>query len=248
MRIKGNTILITGGATGIGFALAEHFINAGNEVVICGRRADKLSEAKEKLPKVHIKVCDVSKDDERKELIDWTNKKFPAFNILVNNAGIQKMIFMKQENSTERISSEVITNLIAPVHLTNLAVSSLSKQKEAAVVNITSGLAFIPLAIAPVYCATKAALHSFCLSTRHQLKDTPIKIFEIIPPIVETELGRDDSRSDREVHGIQPSEVATETLKALAEDNYEAAVGEAVNLYNAAHSDKEKFVFGRIND
>jgi uncharacterized oxidoreductase len=247
MNIKGNTVLITGGATGIGLALAEAFLDAGNEVIICGRRANRLEEAKAKLPKIHTKICDVSKDGQRKDLIKWTIENFPAFNILVNNAGIQRMLFLKKECATEAICAEVDTNFVAPMHLTNLAVGHLSKKNEAAIINISSGLAFIPLAIAPVYCATKAALHSFCMSSRHQLKGTPIKVFEVAPPIVETELGRDGSRTEREVHGIQPSVVATATLGALASDNYMLAVEQAAGLYSASHSDKEKVVFERMN-
>jgi uncharacterized oxidoreductase len=247
MQVSNNTILITGGATGIGFSLAEYFIKEGNEVIICGRRAGKLEEAKHKLPKLHTRLADVSVDTDREALINWVSTNFPSFNILINNAGIQQFMFLKKENSTDSIYSEIASNLIGPVHLTNLVVPHFSKQKEAAIINVTSGLGFIPLAMAPVYCATKAALHSFSMSSRHQLKDTSIKIFEIIPPIVETELGQHTSRKDREVRGIPASEVALETVKALRTDKFECPIGMAVDLYNAAHSDKAGFVFDRMN-
>lgn len=247
MKTSGNTILITGGATGIGLALAEHLLNEGNEVIICGRRAERLQDAKQKFPGLHTRVADVASETGREELMNWVASQFPSFNMLINNAGIQQLFFLKKPNSTASIYNEVATNLIAPIHLTNLAIPHLSKQKEAAIVNITSGLAFVPLVIAPVYCASKAALHSFCLSSRHQLRDTSIKIFEIIPPIVETELGHDNSRKEREVRGIQPSEVAVETLKALATDQFEVPVGMAAGIYNAAHSGKVNDVLQRMN-
>jgi uncharacterized oxidoreductase len=247
MRVKDNTILITGGATGIGYALAEQFIREGNEVIICGRRPGKLDGAKIKLPKLHTRVADVSKEADRIELILWVIKNFPSFNILVNNAGIQQMLFLKNQTSFDTIQNEIAINLTAPIHLTNLVFPHFSKHKESAVVNISSGLGFIPLAFAPVYCATKAALHSFSITSRHQLKGTSIKVFEIIPPIVETELGKSGSRRGREVKGIPASEVATETLSALRSDKFEYPVGIALNIYNAAHSDKADFVFNNMN-
>src|ERR1051326_9641896 len=118
MKITGNTILITGGATGIGLALAEKFSSTHNEVIICGRRKEKLEEAKQKFPGLHIKVCNVSKEAERKELIEWAIKNFPSFNVLVNNAGIQQMVLLTKEISAQNISNEVNTNLVAPIHFT----------------------------------------------------------------------------------------------------------------------------------
>jgi uncharacterized oxidoreductase len=247
MKITGNTILITGGATGIGYALAEHFIKEGNKVIICGRRQSKLEEARKKLPQIETRVADISTAHGRKELVSWVIKNFPGFNVLVNNAGIQQLIFLKRDNSNEIIDNEIATNLTAPVHLTNLVVSHFSLKNEAAIINISSGLGFIPLAIAPVYCATKAALHSFSISSRFQLKDTSIRIFEIIPPIVETELGKDNSRKERDVKGITPSEVATETLQALKSDKFEYPIGMAAGLYNAYRSNEADEVFKRMN-
>lgn len=247
MQTNNNTILITGGATGIGFALAEKFSKNGNTVIICGRRKDKLDEAKRKCPDLHIKTTDINNPKDRIELLQWVISNFPDFNILVNNAGIQKTLFIKQENTVEAITTEVMTNLVSPIHLTNLLVPHLAKQKEAAIINISSGLAFIPVAAMPVYCATKAALHSFTISARHQLKDTSIKVFEIAPPIVETELGHDSSRSEKTLEGIPPSQVADETFDAVKSNRFELAVGMALNLYQAAHSDKAEFVFNKMN-
>jgi uncharacterized oxidoreductase len=247
MKTSNNTILITGGASGIGLAIAQKFLENGNTVIICGRRADKLAEVKSRFPDLHTKVADISNPDDRIELRDWVTSNFPGLNILVNNAGIQNTFFLKQQNTIEAITSEVTTNLISPIHLANLFVPHLIKQQEAAIVNITSGLAYIPVVATAVYCATKAALHSFTLSARHQLKDTSIKVFEIAPPIVDTELGNDSSHTEREVAGIQPSQVAQETFLAIQNDQYECAIGMAQNLYQAAHSDKAGIVFNQVN-
>lgn len=247
MKTSDNTVLITGGATGIGFAIAQKLLENGNTVIVCGRRGDRLAEAKSKLPSMHTRVADIANPKDRIELRDWVISNFPGLNIVVNNAGIQKTFFLKQENTTEAITEEVTTNLISPIHLANLFVPHLAKQREAAIVNMTSGLAYIPQAITPVYCATKAALHSFTLSARHQLKDTSIKVFEIAPPIVDTELGQESSHTEREVAGISPSQAANETILALQNDQYEYAIGMAQNLYRAAHSDKADMVFNQVN-
>lgn len=248
MKVKGNTILITGGATGIGFSLAEAFVNAGNEVIICGRRENKLKEAKDKLPQIHTKRCDLSKGEERKLLYDWVISNFKNINMLVNNAGIQRMIDLKK--GTQDLldgEDEIEVNLKAYIHLSAYFIPLFLKRKEAAIVNISSGLAFIPIAIMPVYCATKAAVHSFSLSLRHQLKNTPIKVFEIIPPTVDTELDR-GAREEREQEerGISPSEVAEATIRALENDEYEVVVGMAKNLLMGSRNNPEQ-VFQNIN-
>jgi uncharacterized oxidoreductase len=241
MKISGNTILITGGATGIGFALADAFSEAGNGVIICGRRREKLDEAKGKLPKVNTIQCDISDAKERSALFDWTVKNFPTLNILVNNAGIQRQTdFRKGMKSLLAGEDEIETNLRAPVHLAALFIPHLAEQGEAAIVNVSSGLAFIPLAAMPVYCASKAAIHSFSLSLRHQLKETSIKVFEIIPPIVDTELHKGErERRGQKDRGIKPREVALAALQALEADDYELAVGRAKSLQVGARNDPD---------
>jgi uncharacterized oxidoreductase len=248
MNPSGNTILITGGATGIGFALAEHFLNAGNKVIICGRREKKLAEAKEKFPALHTRVCDVSDAKQREDLMEWAAASYPGFNVLINNAGIQNAADLKKKLDPESIAQEINTNLTAPIHLTSLAIPYLKKQKEAAIMNVTSGLGFVPLADVPVYCSTKAALHSFTLSLRSQLKDTSIKVFEIIPPIVDTELDK-GSRDQRGManRGIPPSVVAEETLKGFENDAPDIVVGMAVNFYNAVNTPEARAGFERMN-
>jgi uncharacterized oxidoreductase len=248
MKGNGNTILITGGATGIGFALAEAFVKAGNKVLICGRREAKLEEAKEKLPQIQTRQCDLSRKEDRESFCDWVRDNHKDLNILVNNAGIQRTINLKK-GATELLAGEdeVQTNLIASIHLSAYFAPLLLKKKQAAIMNVSSGLGFIPIAAMPIYCATKAGIHMFTISLRHQLKGTTVKVFEIVPPAVDTDLGKDTTdSSEQEYKGISPSEVAAETLKALKNDEYEVVIGEAKNLVEGSRKDFEK-TFEELN-
>ena len=232
MKITGNTVLITGGATGIGFALARAFVKKNNRVIVCGRQERKLEEAKARLPQVETKPCDVSSPRGRRDLWKWAVSKFKDLNVLINNAGIQRQIDFRQ-GASDLVSgeSEIAVNFEAPVHLSALFIPHLSRQPEAAIINVTSGLAFAPLAIVPVYCATKAALHSFTLSLRHQLLDTSIKVFEVAPPIVDTGLdkGAREERQQKD-RGITPEEAAKATLEGMTKDQFEIVIGLASNL------------------
>lgn len=227
MQLSGNTILITGGATGIGLALATALVNAGNEVLICGRREAKLLAAQALLPGLRVRVCDVGVAAERTALAAWAVAECPGLNLLINNAGIQREVdFANQPEAFWAGASEVAINLEGPLHLTALLLPHLRKHPVAAVVNVSSGLGFVPLTRAPVYSATKAALHSFSISLRHQLRATTVKVFEIIPPIVDTDLDQ-GARVQRgqTSKGLTPEQVAAATLAALRTDDYEAAVG-----------------------
>jgi uncharacterized oxidoreductase len=248
MRISGNTILITGGATGIGLALAESFLRKGNKVIICGRRKDRLAQATDKFSQLQFITCDVADPADRERLYNWVKENHKDFNILINNAGIQKEINLKKGTSDlQGEENEIDINLKAPVHLAAMFVPHLMAQKEAAIVNISSGLGFIPIAFMPVYCATKAALHSFSLSLRHQLKDTSIKIFEIIPPTVDTELDRGARQKRGQTdRGIKPEIVAEAAIEAMEKDDYEAAVGQAQFLRSSSRTEPER-VFQMIN-
>ena len=190
MNMTNNTILITGGASGIGLALAERFLGRGNEVIICGRRADKLEEAKAKFPKLHIRVCDVSVESDRRSLVEWVISSFPNLNILVNNAGIQQRInLLDATDDWNYYRQEISANQEAPIHLSMLLIPHLIQKKDATIINVTSGLAFVPPAWVPIYGATKAAMHSFTVSLRLQLLKNNINVVEVLPPAVNTDLG-----------------------------------------------------------
>lgn len=193
MDLKGNKILITGGASGIGFAFAERFLQAGNEVIVCGRRESKLQEARDKHPELITRVCDVTVESERTALFEWVKQEHPDVNVLVNNAGIQQRFNVLETdvvNDWAYFNKEISANVEAPFHLSMLfAPFFASCGKKAAIINVTSGLAFTPMAIAPIYSATKAALHSFTMSLRLQLAETEVEVIEVAPPAVNTDLG-----------------------------------------------------------
>ena len=180
MEISGNTVLITGGATGIGYAMAESFLEAGNEVIICGRREERLLEAQKKHPDFHIKVCNVAEEADRRTLVEWITANFRNLNILINNAGVQRDIdFTKGIAEFLAGENEIKINLETPIVLSGLFIPYLTGKKEAAIINISSGLGFVPAARMPVYSATKAGLHAFSMALRHQLKNQEIKIYAI---------------------------------------------------------------------
>lgn len=244
METSGNTVLITGGGTGIGLALAEALVHRRNDVVICGRRLEKLRAAKKQLPAVHIRVCDVSKRASRESLVTWVTSRFTSLNMLVNNAGIQRTVdFRKGGRDLPQADAELATNLAGPIHLSALLIPHLRKQKRSAILNISSGLAFTPLAVVPVYCATKAAIHAFSLSLRHQLRDTTVRVFEVAPPIVATQLAGRRERPDEGEFTMSVQGVAEGILEALEHDTHEVALGTAANLH-----EKRDAMFAVIND
>ncbi len=248
MKIEGNSVLITGGATGIGFALAQAFVKAGNKVLICGRRESRLKEARQELPQIQTKRCDLSKKAGREAFCNWVRENYEDLNILVNNAGIQRAIDLRR-GTAELFGGEdeVQVNLAAPIHMSAYFAPLLLKKKEAAIVNVSSGLGFVPIAAMPVYCATKAGVHMFSISLRHQLKDTPVRVFEVVPPAVDTELGRGSTGESEQVYrGIPPSEVAAATLKALKDDEFEVVIGEARGLVDGSRKDFAK-TFQQLN-
>src|SRR5215467_2519791 len=167
MKISGNTILITGGATGIGFALTDRFIKENNKVIICGRRESALKEAANKLPSLITKTCDLTIALEREELFRWIDKEHSDLNVLVNNAGIQQWMSVTDSNFFHRAKDEIAINIEAPLHLVSLFLNLSSLNT---IMNVTSGLSFSPLAKVPVYCASKAFLHSFTLSLQYLLR------------------------------------------------------------------------------
>lgn len=231
MKTTGNTILITGGTSGIGLAFAEEFYKRGNTVIICGRREDRLKQIKEKYPSIITKKCDIADSQQRTELASWVLANYKEINVLMNNAGIQLNTNLTEPINLSFVRNENETNFIAPVHLSSLFVEHLSKVKDAVIVNISSGLAFAPIAFMPVYCATKAALHSYTLSLRFQVRNIGIKVFEIAPPATDTELGH-DRREDKSVShgGIPVSEFLAEAMLALEQDIFEAPIGQAKGL------------------
>lgn len=178
-----------------------------HKVLICGRREAKLKEAKGK-------QGNLTKREDCESFCDWVRENHGDLNMVVNNAGIQRAINLKK-GTAELLSGEdeVQINFAAPIHISAYFTPLLLKKKESAIINVSSGLAFVPIAAMPIYCATKAGIHMFSVSLRHQLKGTPVKVFEIIPPAVDTGLGKGATDgSEQEYRGILPSEVAAAAL------------------------------------
>ena len=212
------------------------------------RREQKLAEAKARLPSLVTVKCDISRREERARLFKWVEEKYPHLNILVNNAGIQRAVnFRKGAQELLAGENEIEINLIAQVELAAYFVPFLEKKKESAIINISSGLAFVPIAIYPVYSATKAAIHSFSVTLRQQLKNTPVKVFEVAPPTTDTELDK-GMREKRGIDkGITAEEVAAATLKGIAGDEFEIAIEEANRLRERSKTDFEE-TFHEMND
>lgn len=186
MKLTGNKILITGGASGIGLGLTERFLKEGNTIIICGRRAAALKEVSDKYPNVITKVCDLSVETDRTALFTWVSENHSDLNVLVNNAGLQQWMNITDADFYQRAKEEIITNIEAPLHLTALF-SNLASLNT--IINVSSGLAFVQLTKVPVYCATKAFFHSFTISSQHLLKAKGIEVIEMIPPALNTDLG-----------------------------------------------------------
>ncbi|HTI10694.1 MAG TPA: SDR family NAD(P)-dependent oxidoreductase, partial [Puia sp.] len=179
-------ILITGGASGIGRAMALRFLEEGNTVIVCGRREDVLKELSSQYPDILTKQCDLEVESEREGLFAWISQHHPDLHVLVNNAGIQNWMSVDDKDFFRRAQQEIAINIEAPLHLTSLFMGLSSLQ---AVMNVTSGLSFVPLAKVPVYSATKAFFHSFTLSLRYLLQARNIEVIEVIPPALNTDLG-----------------------------------------------------------
>jgi uncharacterized oxidoreductase len=242
MDISGNTVLITGGATGIGYAMAESFLEAGNEVIICGRREERLIEVQKKHLDLHIKVCDIAEETDRRALVEWVSANFSKFNILVNNAGIQRDIdFTKGIYEFLSGENEIRVNLEAPIVLTGLFIPQLTGKKEAAIINMSSGLGFIPAARMPVYSATKAGIHAFSMALRLQLIKSGIKVFEVVPPAVETELNT-EGRAKRGNYKVDlmPDEFVAALMKGLKNNMFEIGYGMTEGLLKASREDLDK--------
>jgi len=240
MKIHSKKILITGGASGIGFGMAEQFVKDGNTVIVCGRRQSALDEAKQKIPSLITISCDLSSAAGREALYKWINENHNDLNILVNNAGIQQWMGIDDADFYSRAEQEITINVVAPVHLGSLFTELESLE---IIMNVTSGLAFSPLVKVPVYCATKAFLRSFTLSQRQLLKEKNIDVIEIIPPALNTDLG------GKGIHDHAPPvhDFIAAMFEQLEQEKKEITFGFSDNMLKAG-PDQLKAAFARMND
>lgn len=229
MKMDSNTILITGGTSGIGFELAAQLLRHGNTVIITGRDQSKLDLAKKKLPNVYAFQCDVSDPKAISNLYEKVTSQFPGLNFLINNAGIMyKMNFHDKEADFEDISREIEVNLSGSIYMAKQFLPHLKTKKSAAIMNVSSALAYVPFPLSPVYCATKAGIHSFTQSLRIQLKNTNIKVFELAPPVVQTPLIEAfDSHDIEGVKAMDVGEMVRGAIKGLERDRLEILPGQS---------------------
>ena len=229
MKMTGNTMLITGGGSGIGRGLAEAFHLLGNTVVIAGRRKEILEATAKANPGMEWMTLDIEDAASIQAFAKRVTEKYPKLNVLINNAGIMKLEDLRTGAATEVAEQTIAINLLGPIRLTSALLPLLRQQPHSTIMTVSSGLAFVPLAPTPTYCATKAAIHSYTESLRYQLKDTTTEVVELIPPYVATDLmgsSADDPRAMPlnafivEVMGIlmtQPDakEICVENVKRL---------------------------------
>lgn len=220
MRSSGNTVLITGGATGIGLALARRLILNDNTVIVCSRDRAKLDAACSDLPTLITLHCDVADADSRRALVAGLAERFPGLNVLVNNAGLLHVSDPTGPGLVQELEAEVATNLVAPVALANLLLPAFRRQPSATIVNVTTGYVFLPSAQAASYSATKAALHVMTRTLRFQLRSTSIRVVEVMPPAVDTAMARHHAGRK-----ASPASIADRILKGLVRDEDEIVIG-----------------------
>ena len=240
MQLSGNTILLTGGTSGIGLALAERLLAAGNRVIVTGRRPELLAEVQRRLPAVLTARSDAGSADDRARLVAELTGAYPELNVLINNAGIQRRLDLQASEPWEQTREEIAINVEGPMHLVSLLLPHLRRQARPVIINVSSGLAFVPLAAVPVYSATKAALHSYTLSLRHQLRATPVEVVEVIPPAVRSNLGGAHD------FGVPTDEYADSVMAQLAEGRPEVTYQFSAQSSQASRAELDA-IFARMN-
>ena len=223
MQISGNTILITGGGTGIGRGPAEAFHAEGNQVIIAGRRKESLQAVVLANPGMKAAVLDIGNVESILSFAEQIKKDYPALNVVIQNAGIMKPEPL-QQGMVADAEAIITTNLLGPIRLTAALLPLLLKQPRAVIMTVSSGLAFVPLAMTPTYCATKAAIHSYTQSLRYQLRDTSLQVLELIPPYVQTELTGPRQASDPNAMPLQDYIAESMTILKSSPDATEICV------------------------
>ena len=251
MKTTDNTILVTGGGSGIGRGLAEAFHKLGNQVIISGRGQKSLDETTAANPGMKSVTLDVSDPKSIQSFAEKIAKEHPSLNVLINNAGIMgHENLLETSNDLSTAEKTITTNLLGPIRLTAALLPSLRKQPRATIMTVSSGLAFVPFAVAPTYCATKAAIHSYTQSLRYQLKATKVEVIELIPPYVQTTLTGDQQANDPRAMPLD--EYINEAMSILKTepDAKEICVQKVYPLRFSAEHGQQKYeeFFEQFND
>lgn len=230
MKTTNNTILITGGSAGIGFQMAKLFSENGNQVIITGRSKERLDSAAAKLKNTTAMVSDVTKTADVEALVTRLQQDFPQLNVVINNAGSAYVYNLAEAgvDAFEKAGEEMLTNYLSVIRLNEKLLPLLKQQDEAAIVNVSSIVSFAPNGVIATYSASKAALHSYTLALRLALEDTSVKVFELMPPLVDTEFSSGIGGSN----GIAPAVVADNLFHAFTEDEFEVHVGQTAEIYD----------------
>ena len=247
MKLTDNTILITGGGSGIGRGLAEAFQRAGNTVVIAGRRQEALDEVTSANPGMKSLTLDIDDAHAIKTFSTKLTADFPALNVVVHNAGIARMEELAA-GDTDDAEAMVATNVLGPIRLTAALLPTLQRQKASTILTVSSGLAFVPLASSPTYSATKAFLHSWTLSLRYQLRKTSTQVIEIPPPYVQTGLGGEHQKTDPKAMPLDAFVDEVMSLLRTQPDAREIVVGPCRPLYDAVKRDDFGAFVTQFND
>lgn len=221
MKLTNNTLLITGGTSGIGRAFVERLYHLNNRIIVVSSNAENLNKLKSEFPNIEIIRCDLSEPAAVKNLISICLENYQEINIVINNAGVQfNHSWVENRTNFDQIARETAINFISPMHIVYGLLPILLKKQESAIINISSALAFAPKKTAPIYCGTKAAIHASTKALRYQLENTPIKVFEVIPPLVDT-----DMTKNRKSSKISPQHLVEKALAKFQKDQYEINIG-----------------------
>ena len=238
MKLNGNTIFITGGGSGIGRGLAEALHKLGNQVIISGRRKAHLDEVTKANPGMKSVELDLTNPASINNVAAKLTGEFPKLNVLINNAGIMLFDDLGITVDETLLVSTVSTNLLGPIRMTGALINHLKQQDNAVVINVSSVLGFVPMAMTGVYSTTKAAMHSYSMSLRYKLKDTSVKVLEIAPPWVRTDL----LNSTNEPRAMPLQEFISEIITILGSDAQEVLVERAKRIRNSAGPNEAAFV------
>jgi uncharacterized oxidoreductase len=248
MKYNNQKVLITGGSSGIGLALAKKFIENNNTVIIIGRNLSKLEKVKVENPKIHIFQIDVTDDAEVRMLVDDIDEKFDGIDILVNNAGIMNLVDTgNEENDLQKLLQEIEINFNSPIRLLHYFLPQLKQSENAILINVSSGLAYVTFSQAPVYSGTKSALHFWTQAIRPQLKPHNIKVVELLPPVVDTPLAHGaDIAEDDNLKPMPPKKLAELFWKDYMKGKEEITPGISSQLRLMSRL-APKFIFKQLN-